>query len=60
MHIKPLSTLTREEIADLARNAADNSEPLHVACAFPQDSQQCAWFTQAYLEQRRDLARHAA
>lgn len=55
MSIKPLHSLTREEIAELARNAADNSVPLPAANVFPQGSEQSAWFTQAYWDRDWEL-----
>ena len=35
MHVRPLSSLTREEVTALAVTAADNAEPVSQANPFP-------------------------
>jgi hypothetical protein len=55
MQIKPIAHLGREEVIELARNAAENGEPLHTANVFAPDSTQHAWFTHAYWARHREL-----
>lgn len=55
-HITPITQLRRDQVLDLAHNAADNDVPLHEANVLPRGSELHAFFTQAYLERRRDLA----
>lgn len=52
--ITPVHALTREEVADLARNAADNNVPLPKANVFEPGTDPWSWFNQAYWE--RDAA----
>jgi hypothetical protein len=53
--IKPITALSREEVAALARNAADNSVPLPSANPFEHGSEQHAWFTHSYWERDWEL-----
>lgn len=57
MHqIKPITELSREEVADLARNAADNSVPLPKAIEpFQGSEEHRAWFTAAYWKRDWEL-----
>lgn len=49
MHIKPLSSLTRAEISDLAQAACDSGEDLGAANPFERDTWQFTAFHMAYL-----------
>jgi hypothetical protein len=60
MQIKPLATLGHEEIAELARNAADNGQPLREANVFEPGTPQWTWFTQAWTHRHRELVEDAA
>lgn len=48
MTIRPLKELSREEVEDLARTAADNGEPLPAANPFELGTERSAWFVTAY------------
>jgi hypothetical protein len=60
MQIRPITALSREEVADLARNAADNSVPLREANVFDPGSEQYAWFSREWATRRRELVEAAA
>lgn len=56
MHqIKPIAQLSPDEIADLARVAADNGEPLLAANFFALGTTQHDAFSREYRRRRREL-----
>lgn len=56
MHIKPISKLSREEIRDLARAAADRGQPLAEANVCEPDTADYKHFEFNYLERSCALA----
>jgi hypothetical protein len=60
MQIKPITALSREEVADLARNAADNSVPLREAIEPFRDSELRSFFIREWFRRRQELVATAA
>lgn len=58
--IRPLSTLSRAEVAALASAAADRGEPLAAANPFERGTQQHTWFTRFHEERDWELRPVAA
>jgi hypothetical protein len=58
--IKPIAQLSPDEIADLARAAADNGEPLLAANLFAPGTTQHDTFSREYRRRRRELSEAAA
>jgi hypothetical protein len=56
MHqVIPLAALSRDQVVEIARNAADNGAPLHEANVFEPGTRQHHTFTHAYWERHRQL-----
>lgn len=55
MQIKPIHSLTREELRDMAHTAADNNEPMHEACPGGLSISQRHEFQSDYVERRHAL-----
>jgi hypothetical protein len=53
--IRPLESLTREEVTALAVAAADNAIPLPRALPFEPGTQRAAWFISAYWKRDSEL-----
>ncbi len=53
--IKPLESLSRDEVRELAQSAADRSEPMEHANPFDPDSRNGLHFQRDYQERSRDL-----
>ncbi len=60
MHIKPLDQIGHDEVAELARTAADNCAPLHEANQFAPGTSQHLTFTHHYWARHRELCSAAA
>lgn len=50
--VKPLNHLSRDEIRDLARAAAERGDPLHEACPYAAGSAHYLNFQNDYIEHR--------
>ena len=55
MHIKPITTVSRDEIRDMAHAAAENGEPQHEANPFEPGTTQNTNFATDYLSRQREL-----
>lgn len=53
--VRPLTSLCREEVAELARAAADNCERQHETNFYEPGTWQYASFNDGWLERRREL-----
>ena len=56
MHVKPLSSLSLAEVADLARHAADRGEDLEQANPFPAGHCRHPTFEDVFRERSAELA----
>lgn len=52
MDIKPITSLTADEIRDMAEAAAESNTPVHEACPFDPHSEQYHQFQGFYVEHR--------